>query len=112
MKKGILTACAALIATGMMMSTSFAAHNATVKVMKATAKPSGVAQVQLVKPTGNTCCAETNCWYIAPAGSDDQTLAVALTAMSLGSDVRIGIDSTSTTSSTSCVLVAIGLEAE
>ncbi len=77
----------------------------TTKVVRATAKPSGVTALKLVKPSGTTCCSNANCWYTAPTGADDQTLAVALTAISLGSNVRVGLASDS-----SCTITEIGLD--
>lgn len=105
MKKILLLGCVSLAAVALMSSAAMADVYYTAKVNKATAKPNGVTAIQLVKPAGTTCCTTTNCWYSAPTGADDQTLAVALTAISLGSNVRVGLVSDS-----SCVITEMGIE--
>ena len=45
-----------------------------------------------------------NQWFAAPTGSDDQALATALTAMSLGKNIRVGYDDTS------MALIQVGLD--
>jgi len=105
MKKILFLGCVSLAAVALMSSSAFADEFYTTKVNKATAKANGVTAIQLVKPAGNTCCATVNCWYSAPTGSDDQTLAVALTSISLGSNVRVGV-----VDAASCVITEMGLE--
>jgi len=105
MKKGLLIGCISVVAAALMSTAALADEFYTVTVAKATAKPNGVTAIQLVKPAGTTCCTSVKCWYTAPTGADDQTLAVALTAISLGSQVRVGL-----VDNASCVITEMGLE--
>jgi hypothetical protein len=101
MKKGLLIGCVSFVAVAVISSSAFAAVYESLKVKRATTKPNGVCAVMLETTTNSG----KYTWYTAPSGYDDQTLAVALTAISLGSKVRVGKDS-----ATSTVLLEIGLD--
>ena len=105
MKKGLLKGCILVAVIALFSTVASADVFVTTKVKRATAKPNGESAIMLVKPAGKSCCATANCWYTAPSGSSDQALAVALTAISLGTDVRVGL-----ASETSCVITEIGID--
>ena len=105
MKKGLLMGCVMVAAMALLSSVASADIYMTTKVVRATAKPSGVTALMLVKPAGTSCCSTPNCWYTVPSGSEDQALAVALSAISLGSNVRVGL-----ADANACVITEIGLD--
>lgn len=113
----------ALLLTGMMVSTSFATDFVSASVNK-TRSTGGDVEVQLNYTPGTTSgtCewgsdvvsgTNTNYWFAGPTGMDDQILAIALTALSLGKDVRVGVETCPSGTGTSTVLgvfSSIGLE--
>lgn len=100
MKKKLLVSCVALLTMVMVSSSAFADVYETLKVKRASASTAGTL-LMLETTTGSGSYA----WYTAPTGQDDQALAIALTAVSLGSSLRV----TKLTAS-SRVLLVIGLD--
>ncbi len=91
--KGLKVVLAAIFLTCVMVSTSFAISYSTATVTRAAAGDGGVVTLRLTWVAEGTCTGFTNRWFSSVAtGIDDQTLAVALTAISLGKNLRIGIE--------------------
>ncbi|MEA3469837.1 MAG: hypothetical protein U9R57_16670 [Thermodesulfobacteriota bacterium] len=101
MKKGLLIGCVSVVAVAMMSSSALAAVYETLTVKRATVKPNGLTTLML-ETTSNS---GSFTWYTVPQGSDDQSLAIALTAISLGNKVRVGKPSAGST-----VILEIGLD--
>ncbi len=101
MKKGLLIGCVSVVAVAMMSSSALAAVYETLTVKRATVKPNGFTTLMLETTTNSG----KYTWYTVPAGSEDQSLAIALTAISLSSKVRVG-----KTSAASTVILEIGLD--
>jgi len=101
MKRGFLIGCVSVVAVAVMSSSAFAVVYESLQVKRATTLPSGVCKVMMETTTGTGLYT----WYTAPVGSDDQTLAVALTAISLSSKVRVG-----KAVATSTAILEIGLD--
>ncbi len=81
----------------MMVGTSFATSYSTATVTRAAAGNDGVVTLMMTWVSEGTCTGFTNKWFsIVSSGMDDQTLAVALTAISLGKNVRVGIENCTT----------------
>ncbi len=74
----------------------------TATVNRTATTANGSTQLKLTDTGSNWAGGQ---WFTCPTGSDDQALATALTAMSLGKNVRIGFDDTAPT-----VLTQIGLQ--
>jgi len=86
---------AALFIVGLMVSSSFAAPM-TAKVIRTSSGDAGVVSLRLEYVSGDTACDwSPDRWFDIDAsvsGMDDQALAVALTAISLGINVRVGVN--------------------
>lgn len=83
---------------------SMAATVYTTASVKRTATTANGTSSIMMADTAATPGWAGNVWFAAPSGSDDQALATALTAMSLGKNVRIGYDDGT------LALVQIGLD--
>ncbi len=77
----------------------------------------GTVQVMLRYDSGTGCSwgssvgNATNVWFALPTAMNDQALAVALTAISLGKTVRVGIETCpDTTTSLGGTISSIGLD--
>lgn len=99
MKKKLMLGIVAM--ASLMATTSFADVYKTLGVQRTATTANGTCQLML-ETDENTGSYK---WYSVPSGSDDQALAVALTAISLGSKVRVGLPVAG-----SSVLTQIGLD--
>ena len=76
----------------------------------------GIVQVMLRYDSGTGCewgssqGTATNIWFTLPSAMNDQALAVALTAISLGKTVRVGIETCPTAASQRGTISSIGLD--
>jgi len=97
-----LIAMAVTLATaGIGMADSFY----TAPVKRAAVKE-GTVKLMLTQQSGMNCApGATNAWYKTPSGQEDQALAVALTAIAGGYQLRIGVSD-----SDNCQLTQVGLE--
>ena len=103
--KGLVVGLVAVATVGVLATYSCAAVYLTCSVNRTATTANGVTQLHLAD-TASTPAWVGNVWFTAPAGSDDQALATALTAMSLTKSVRIGL-----VDATSRAIIQIGLDA-
>ena len=81
-----------------------------------TSSTNGTVQVMLRYDSGSGCewgssqGTSTNIWFTLPTAMNDQALAVALTAISLGKTVRVGVETCPTASSMTGTISSIGLD--
>jgi len=82
-----------------------------------TSTTNGTVQVMLRYDSGDGCTwggsvgNATNVWFALPTAMNDQALAVALTAISLGKTVRVGVETCpDTTTSLGGTISSIGLD--
>lgn len=102
--KGLKIVAAVFVLTFLMVSTSYAfAISAWVNRVRTT---DGTVDVMLRYQSGTGCTWTGNVWFDGTANMDDQALAVALTAISLGKTVRIQTN----TCVSPAVFVSIGLD--
>ena len=103
--KGLLVGVITVAIVAIMSTSSFAAIYLTCKVNRTATTANGVASIMLADTATNPAWVG-NVWFVAPVGSDDPALATALTAISLGQNVRIGL-----TNAASRTLLQIGVDA-
>ncbi len=101
--KGLKVVLAAIFLTCVMVGTSFATSYVTATVNRASTTDGDVALMLTYVSGGSGTPACTSfpagSWFLpATANMDDQTLAVALTAVSLGKNIRIGVETCATSS--------------
>jgi len=75
----------------------------------------GTASVMLQYVSGSGCTwgnngTNTNIWFTGPGGMDDQTLAIALTAISLQKTVRVGVEQCPTENNQTGTFSSLGLD--
>jgi hypothetical protein len=112
--KSLKVVTAAIFLSCVMVSSSFATSFVSAWVNRAKTTD-GTVTVMLRYDSGSGCTwgtggTNTNIWFDGTANMDDQALAVALTAISLGKTVRVGVEQCPTSTTQAGTFSSIGLD--